>query len=96
MLKNVKSCKVMKKIFSNIEHTTKLKLIIYNKNIQQKLNIKITDFMRFSGRYKAIDEDGKIKEYDGRTHYLIFEGEYLNKKRNGLGKEYNEYVLKNI
>ena len=33
--------------------------------------------------------NGLIKEYDyyGR---LIFEGEYLNGKRNGVGKEYNE------
>ena len=35
-----------------------------------------------------IDKDGKGKEYD-RDDELIYEGEYLNGKRNGKGKEYN-------
>ena len=35
------------------------------------------------------DINGKGKEY--YDVYLIFEGEYLNGKRNGKGKEYNYY-----
>ena len=33
---------------------------------------------------------GKGKEYDEYDGELIFEGEYLNGKRNGKGKEYNK------
>ena len=35
-----------------------------------------------------------MKEYDYHYDYLIYEGEYLNKKRNGKGKEYNEFSNK--
>ena len=34
---------------------------------------------------------GLIKEYDWGKSPLIFEGEYLNGKRNGKGKEYDWY-----
>ena len=37
--------------------------------------------------YELNNGNGKVKEYkDGE---LEFEGEYLNGKRNGIGKEYN-------
>ena len=37
--------------------------------------------------YELINGTGKVKEYDAYG-ILIFEGEYLNGKRNGKGKEY--------
>ena len=39
--------------------------------------------------YELINGNGKVKEYDNYGH-LIFEGEYLNGKRNGKGKEYKD------
>ena len=39
--------------------------------------------------YELINGNGKIKEYDDINDKLTFEGEYLNGKRNGKGKEYN-------
>ena len=36
-----------------------------------------------------IYENGKGKEYNGYSDKLLFEGGYLNGKRNGKGKEYN-------
>ena len=38
--------------------------------------------------YELINGNGKVKEYSGWRSRLIFEGEYLNGKRNGKGKEY--------
>ena len=38
--------------------------------------------------YELIDGKGPIKEYD-EYDKLKFEGEYLNGKRNGKGKEYD-------
>ena len=35
--------------------------------------------------------DGKGKEYNYYNGELMFEGEYLNGKRNGKGKEYYDY-----
>ena len=42
-----------------------------------------------SGTYIIYETTKKGKEYYGEDDYLIFEGEYLNGKRNGKGKEYN-------
>ena len=41
--------------------------------------------------YELINGNGKVKEYDDIYGKLIFEGEYLNCKRNGKGKEYDDY-----
>ena len=41
--------------------------------------------------YELINGNGKVKEYYSGG-YLKFEGEYLNGKRNGKGKEYNLFT----
>ena len=38
--------------------------------------------------YELVNGNGKVKEYD--NNILIFEGEYLNGKKNGKGKKYYE------
>ena len=89
MLKNIKSNNILKKIFVHIIDRNKFKLIVHNKNIQNILNIDIIDFRLFSGKYIKYDEKGIIKEYNSTNDNLIYEGEYLNGKRHGKGKEYN-------
>ena len=37
---------------------------------------------------ELINGNGKVKEYDEEYGYISFEGEYLNEKRYGKGKEY--------
>ena len=39
--------------------------------------------------YELLKGTGKVKEYSLIKGNLIFEGEYLNGKRNGKGKEYD-------
>jgi len=84
--KSIKSQYILKGIFSFLSEKQKLKIIIYNKNLQIKLDINIENYKRIRGIYKKGERNGKGKEY----HYgqFIFEGEYLNGKRNGKGKEY--------
>ena len=67
----------------------KINLIIYNKQLQKNLGIGIEDIKKLSRRYKIEGKNGKGKEYILNTNYLIFEGEYSNKKKNGKGKEYD-------
>ena len=62
---------------------------MYNKKIQNILDLNIIDFRRFSGRYMIGERNGKGKEYIDKDQ-LIFEDEYKNGKRNGKGKEYDE------
>ena len=89
MFQKIKSSLVLKKIFINIDIMRKLMSIIYNKKIQKNLGISIIDYRRLSGRYKK-EENGEIKEYNGADNKILFEGKYINGKRNGYGWEYNE------
>ena len=92
MWRKIKSIFILKKIFINVENTKKMNIIVYNKKIQRKMGLNITDFMRFSGRYR-VEEDDKIKDYSSYDHRLLFEGQYANRKRNGDGKEFDEAVI---
>ena len=89
MLKDIKSTYFTAKIFSFIDELLKLKLIKYNKSLQKNMNISIINYKHMSRKYLIYDESTGIgKEYSGNGDTLIFEGEYLNGKRNGKGKEY--------
>ena len=70
-------------------------IIIYNKKLQSALDIDINYFIKINKRYIVGERKGKGKEYisDGD---LIFEGEYLNVKSNGYGKEYKTYLLDSV
>ena len=86
MLNNVKSSYFPKIIFSFIEEKVKLRIVKYNKYLQNYLNINIINYKEFCGRYNIYESKGKGEEYFGETDHLLFKGEYLNGKRNGKGK----------
>ena len=86
--KSLESLYILKDIFSFLSEKLKLKIIIYNKDLQKKLDINIEDYKRIGGIYKEGEKNGKGKEYCISTDIMIFEGEYLKGKRNGKGKEY--------
>ena len=86
--KSIESLYIIKDIFSFLSEKQKLKIIIYNKYIQNKLDINIENYKRISKRYREGERNGKGKEYDYNGK-LLFEGEYLNGRRNGKGKEYD-------
>jgi len=88
MLSNIKSIFIIKHIFLYIKEELKLKLINYNKALQNKININLTNYKFFSGKYIIFETKEKGKEYNAYNDNLLFEGEYLNGKRNGKGKEY--------
>ena len=87
MIMDIKSIYFIKIFFSFIEEKNKLTLVKYNKNLQNKLDIRLINYKLFSQRYILYDKSGKGKEYDIYDK-LIFEGEYKNGVRNGKGKEY--------
>ena len=93
MLKDIKSSYFNIILFSYIKEGPKLKLIKYNKNLQKNMNISIMNYKYFKGTYIIYEPNGIGKEYDGRNDILMFEGRFLNGKRNGKGKEYNYYYL---
>ena len=80
---------IMKLIFSNMTEKNQLWLIIYNKNLQNRLNKILINYKIFIGKYiiHEINTIGKI--YDAYTNYLIFEGKLLNNKKIWKGDEYH-------
>jgi len=91
MLASIKSKVILKKILAYLEEKQKLKIIIYNRRIQSKVDINIINYKLLSGKYLVMDEnEGIIKEFSLINNALLFEGKYLNKKRDGEGVEYDE------
>ena len=80
MLENIKTIYFLLKIFSQLNKYRKFKLIKYNKNLQDKLDINLIDYKRLSGKYVEYESNGIAKEYD-LNDILQYEGGYLNGKR---------------
>ena len=87
-IKSIKSDYNLKEIFLILGRKRLFNLIIYNKHLQKAIKISIEDYKKISGKYKIGEKDGRGKVYKLNTNILIFEGEYLNGKRNGKGEEY--------
>ena len=87
MLDNVKSLYILKIFFSFVDEKRKLKLVKYNKNLQQKIDISISNFIHLQLKYIIYKSMGKGEEYD-YGHDLKFEGEHVNGERIGKGNEY--------
>ena len=82
---NIKSSFILENIFSFMEEKTKLDITKYNKIFQKKLNITVINYKILSQKYIIFEGKGKGKEYndDGK---LVFEGEYLNRKKMDMEK----------
>ena len=94
MLRNLKSIYFIRILFSLVNDKTKLRLIKYNKNFQNIIDINIINYKIMSGRYIIYDSSGKGKEYDSYEDSLLFEGKFLNGKRwEGKGKEINGDII---
>ena len=87
MLKNIKSTYFSKIVFSFFKEKRKLEIVKYNKILQKNLDINLENYKLYAGKYIIFENDGKCKEYNFHDR-LIFEGECLNRKKNGKGKEY--------
>ena len=85
----IKSKHITKIIFSFLTSNKILNMMIYNKYFQNLLNIGIENYKNICKRYIIGEINGKGKEYSLDKNILIFEGEYLNRKRNGKGIEYD-------
>ena len=78
-------------LFNQLNEKRTLKTIKYNKDLQQKLYIKMIHYKIFSGKFITYESNNEGKEYICYNNELLFEGEYKNGERNGKGKEYNNY-----
>ena len=91
MAKNINSNYILKIIISNVNEKRKLNLLKYNKALQNQMNISLINYKLLSRSYIIFEKNGRGKEYSFSNNMLRFEGGYLNKKRNGKGKEYDNF-----
>ena len=89
--KKIKSNNIIKLIFSFVFESNKLKIIKYNKKLQNILNIGIGNYFLWFGNGLTLDENGNGQITSAHTFNIIFEGKYKNGKKNGKGKEYNKF-----
>ena len=89
MLDKIKSLYYVRNIFAYVNEKRKLETVKYYKSLQNKININIFNYKIYSRKYIIYGEKDYGKEYNAYTDELIFEGEYLNEKRNRKGKEYD-------
>ena len=75
-LNSIKSPHNLTLIFNFLYKREKLKVIIYNKELQNKLNVNIEDYKKMSGKYKEGKKNGFGRVYELETNKLIFEGEF--------------------
>ena len=91
MLKKVKSAFISKIIFNSLNYKRKLEFFKYNKRLQKQTDLSLINYQYYTGKYIIYETPTKGKEYNGYNDELIYEGEYLNGKKNGKGKEYGRY-----
>ena len=71
MINGIKSIVVMKRIFLNLSEKSLMKIIIYIKNIQGKLNISINDYIHC---YKQTIIEVIPKKEDKKIYFINREG----------------------
>ena len=88
-INDIKSNYIIKKIFSLLKEKPKLKLVKCSKYFQKILSLTIENYKQISVKYLIYETNTYVKEYLKKYDQLLIEGEYLNGKRNGKGKEYH-------
>jgi hypothetical protein len=88
MLENISSFFLLE-LFSYLSEEKKLKILKYNKSLQNKIKLNIKDYKIYSGRYIYYTSQNEGEEYDSFDNEIRYMGEYLNGERNGKGYEYN-------
>ena len=90
MLNSILSEYFIRNMFFYIYNKRQLKLVRYNKKLQQILHVNLDHFKIYSDKYILYKGVGLWKEYTSSDDRLIYEGEYLDGQRNGFGKEYDK------
>ena len=80
----------MRELLHYINKKKSFDLISYNKSFQRRIGINIEYYKNEARKIKTGERNGYGKEYKLYNNILVFEGEYLNGKKNGKGKEFYE------
>ena len=89
MLKYVHSKFIIRILFFHINEKVKLKLVKYNKSLQNIIHVDLINYKLYKGNYVIYDSNGIGKEYNSFNDKLVYKGEYSKGERNGKGEEYD-------
>ena len=89
MLANITSTIFHNLLFSHIFKNKELDIVKYNKNFQEKLGLSLKHYKIMSKKFIIYEKKNYGKEYLGVSGNLLYEGEFINGRRNGKGKEYD-------
>ena len=104
---NIKADYFLEKVFNNLEKKNALKMVKYNKNIKERINISIKDYKEYSEIYSSIEIEIKpvnnkfgnfinMNENDKKYYHIYFDDNKEEIKRNYLNKNDNVSKIKII
>ena len=79
MLKDIKSKYILEQIFNHINTKSKLKIIKYNKNISQKINITLEEYKIYN-KIKILNENFELNIKDNNLEELNLSHKRLGTK----------------
>ena len=88
MLENIKSTYFLKIVFFHLEEALKLEIVKYNKSLKNKIGLSLINYKEFTDRFIEYSSETSGIEYNTEDK-MIYNGGFLNGKRNGNGREYN-------
>ena len=71
MLENIKRFFLLE-LFSNLSEEKKLKIIKYNRSLQNKIKLNIIDYKIYSGRYIHYTSEKKGEEYNSYDNKILY------------------------
>ena len=87
-IQKISSKIILKYVLKFLSNFQKLDLFKYNKSIQKEISLDLEDYKNESQKERIVEKDNFGKEYILGSKIKIFEGQFLNGKKHGKGKEY--------
>ena len=94
MFEYINSKYILKEIFSYLREKLFLKIIAYNKRLQERCSIDIMNYKKNASIYIKKDEEGNSLIKSAKNNLTLYNGGYSNKQKNGLGIDYNYKDIK--
>ena len=98
--KNLKSDYFLIKLFDNIKKYKSLKIMKYNKKMQKRLNLSISDYKNYSQLYSEIEIEIKFDDNENNKKIKFIniskkeKGYYHRRNKKKLFKKNGNYIYK--
>jgi len=94
MLEKINSKYILKHIFQFLNKKYFLKIINYNKSLQERCSIDTLEYKKYAIVYVLKDKDGNYILKSPKNNFIFYKGGYSKKAKNGFGEEYKYIDIK--